>query len=107
MSLEGDVLVGGRIVLNDGNAVSVDSGGLHVLRTAGRVGENRIEATLNTASPGGRWHFNFESTQGFVGGSIQVEVGQTLSVGSREVVFSVGPAGAPVRFTFELERPYR
>jgi hypothetical protein len=107
ISLDGDALVGGRIVLNDGDAVSVESGGLHQVLTAGRLGENRMEARLTSPVRGGRWHFNFESTQGFVAGSIRVVAGQALSVGSRGVVFSVQPADAPIRFSFELESPYR
>jgi hypothetical protein len=105
LSLEGRASGDGRIVLNNHNAISVESGGVHVVNIPGRVGENRLEATVNTPVSFGRWQFNFESARGFVGGSIRVEAGQALSIGFREALFSVGPASAPIRFTFELEEP--
>jgi hypothetical protein len=71
----------------------------------GRAGENVIEGHVETSfRENGFWKFDFSGTDGFVSGSLRVQVGTAVSNDGRTLVFRLsGAAGERFRFSFELE----
>jgi uncharacterized repeat protein (TIGR01451 family) len=98
--------VHGHIVVNGAVSFELDGSGVQEHQFEARRGVNRFEASIDRdAKVHGSWRFEFGASADLVRGSLRVESGAVLSIGSDSVVFAVGDGQPAIRFSLECANP--
>jgi hypothetical protein len=91
------------IELNSADTAATDDTAPARFRLKSRSGRNVLVGHALGSLDGALWRFDFETSEGFVPGSLFVEAGEVVALGSRSVVLRLSGSEAVVRLRFQLE----